>query len=296
MTQRAILLTGATGFIGSHLVRRLIGDGWRVHVVVRAESSRVLLDGLGGDVCFHVHDGTTEGMIKIVKDAAPVAVFHLASLFLAQHTAGDVTRLMRSNVEFPAQLLEAMAVNDVRMLINTGTSWQHFRNLEYNPVCLYAATKQAFDAILRFYVDNNALKAITLKLFDTYGPGDPRPKLVNLFQRTTASGAALAMSPGEQLIDLVYIDDVVDAFMVAFARLQAGLVEALEEYGISSEAPLPLKEVAATYARVSACPLNIDWGARAYRPREVMQPWTAFKRLPGWHPKVDLASGFARCL
>ena len=210
MTQRAILLTGATGFIGSHLVRRLIGDGWRVHVVAR-ESSRVLLDGLGGDVCFHVHDGTTEGMIKIVKDAAPVAVFHLASLFLAQHTAGDVTRLMRSNVEFPAQLLEAMAVNDVRMLINTGTSWQHFRNLEYNPVCLYAATKQAFDAILRFYVDNNALKAITLKLFDTYGPGDPRPKLVNLFQRAAASGAALAMSPGEQLIDLVYIDDAVDA-------------------------------------------------------------------------------------
>jgi nucleoside-diphosphate-sugar epimerase len=296
MTQGAILVTGATGFIGSHLVRRLIGDGWRVHVVVRAESNRIPLDDLGDDVCFHVHDGTTEGMIEIVRDAAPVAVFHLASLFLAQHTSGDVTRLMRSNVEFPAQLLEAMAVNDVRMLINTGTSWQHFRNMEYNPVCLYAATKQAFDAILRFYVDNNGLGAITLKLFDTYGPGDPRPKLVNLFQRAAASGAALAMSPGEQLIDLVYIDDVIDAFMVAFARLRAGLAGGLEEYGISSEAPLPLKEVAATYAQVSGCPLNIEWGARAYRSREVMQPWTAFERLPGWSPKVDLASGFARCL
>ena len=54
--------------------------------------------------------------------------------------------------------------------------------------------------------------------------------------------------------------------------------------------------VAATYAQVSGCPLNIEWGARAYRSREVMQPWTAFERLPGWRPKVDLASGFARCL
>lgn len=295
---RSVLVTGASGFIGSHLVRRLLGQGWQVHIALRPGSSLAMLKDVGREQGMHVHlhDGSTENLIDIVKAAAPLAVFHLASLFLAQHTPADVERLVQSNLLFSTQLAEAMSVNQVALLVNAGTSWQHYDNQDYNPVCLYAALKQAFEAVLRFYAENNGLKVITLKLFDTYGPGDDRPKLLHLFQRIAATGETLAMSPGEQLIDLVYIDDVIDAFLLAFARLRAAPGALYESYALSSGAALPLRQLAAIYAGASGRPLNIEWGGRPYRPREVMTPWTGFRILPGWAPAVSLEEGMRRCV
>jgi nucleoside-diphosphate-sugar epimerase len=189
-----------------------------------------------------------------------------------------------------------MMVNGVTLLVNTGTSWQHYASMEYNPVCLYAALKQATEAILRFYVESYNLRVITLKLFDTYGPGDNRPKLLNLLRRTALSGDTLDMSPGEQLIDLVYIDDVIDAFVIASERLQRGAVSVMEEYAVSSCSPLSLREIADEYSRASGYALNIKWGGRDYRTREVMRPWSGHKRLPCWQPKIDLVTGIMRCL
>lgn len=230
----------------------------------------------------HLHDGSTEGMVRCVAQARPDVVFHLASLVLAQHVTKDIDVLIQSNVLFGNQLLEAMKVNEVSCLINTGTSWQHYNNEDYNPVCLYAATKQAFEAILEYYVQACGIKAITLKLFDTYGPDDPRPKLFHLLNKAAMSGESLDMSAGEQLIDLVHIDDVIAAYLIAAQRLLAGQVTAHERYAVSSGQPLPLKELVQRYAAISKQTIHVNWGARPYRYREVMMPWSNGKNLPGW--------------
>ena len=94
-----------------------------------------------------------------------------------------------------------MTVNGVSKIINTGTFWQHYENREYSPTCLYAATKQAFESILHYYVEAKFLMIITLILFDSYGPSDPRPKLFSLLQEARQSEKVIAMSPGEQKID-----------------------------------------------------------------------------------------------
>ena len=159
--QPIALVTGATGFVGSHLVRRLVRDGWQVHILGR-EGSRLPDAAEFTHVINHIHDGSTEGMVRCVTQAKPDVVFHLASLFLSQHTTKDVESLIASNVLFGNQLLEAMKVIEVSCIINTGTSWQHYNNEDYNPVCLYAATKQAFESILDYYVQACSIKAITV--------------------------------------------------------------------------------------------------------------------------------------
>ena len=291
-TPRRALVTGASGFVGAALTRRLLAEGWDVHLVLRASSSTDGLPPTGPGLHLHRHDGSTAQLIDIMRAAAPDTVFHLASLFLATHQPQDVERLIQANLLFSTQLAEAMAACGVRRLVNTGTSWEHYQDQAYNPVCLYAATKQAFSAILRFYVEVRGLRVVTLTLFDTYGAGDTRPKVLNLLKRIANEGSSLAMSPGEQLVDLVYIDDVLDAFLLAAAQLdtQAG---AMEEYGVSSGQPLPLREIAALYAQVSGKPLDISWGGRPYREREVMVPWHSYRSVPGWQPKVSLAQGLA---
>ncbi len=213
---------------------------------------------------------------------------------LALHPNSPGYRLILNNVLFSTQLAEACAVHGVRGFINVGTSWQHYRDAEYDPVCLYAATKQAFEAILRYYVETAGLKVVTLLFFDTYGPGDRRPKLFSLLRRVAEGGERIAMSPGEQLLDLVYVDDVVEAMLVARRRLESGAVTSMERYSVSSGNPVSLREVAALYGKVVGKPLAVDWGGRPYRRREVMVPWSMGERLPGWRPCVTLEEGLRR--
>ncbi|MEJ2632456.1 MAG: NAD(P)-dependent oxidoreductase [Acidihalobacter sp.] len=291
---RRALVTGATGFIGSHLVRRLLVEGWSVHVIVRPETDRGALSDLGGAVEIYEHDGTTEGMIRLVKEAAPDVVFHLASLFLAQHRVEDVARLITSNVLFSTQLVEGMLANDVRMLVNTGTSWQHFEDAPYNPVNLYAATKQAFEDILDYYVNAHGLRVITLALFDTYGPNDPRPKLISLLWKTALEQTPIAMSPGLQKIDLVHVDDVVEAFVLSASMLERQTL-GHERYGVSSGAPMRLVDLVDAFERATGCEkLPIEWGGRPYRPREVMEPWQSYRTPPGWTPHISFAEGIVQ--
>lgn len=294
LSPRVALVTGATGFIGGHLVSRLVREGWQVHVVTREGSNLPAIMEFS-QVMTHTHDGTTEGMIRLVGEAKPFVIFHLASLFLSQHEVKDVAPLVLSNVLFGSQLLEAMRVNGVSQIVNTGTSWQHYNNEEYNPVCLYAATKQAFEDILTYYTATTSIKAVTLQLFDTYGPNDPRPKLFHLLEKTAKSREVLAMSLGEQLIDLVYIDDVVDAYLCA--RDMLGTLPAGHHvYAVSSGKPLPLRELVSIYEKVVGVNVPIDWGKRSYRPREVMKPWNRGCSVADWHPKVSLPEGIQRTL
>ena len=205
---------------------------------------------------------------------------------------GDIDSLILSNVLFGNQLVEAMRVNEVVCLVNTGTSWKHFNSDEYNPVCLYAATKQAFEAILEYYVRVCSNRVITLDLFDTYGPNDPRQKLLQLLKKSARLGATLDMSPGDQLINIVHIDDVIEAYLIAAKLLLDDEEPRHERYVVSAGQPLPLKELVRIYTEATGHTVSVNWGSRPYRQREVMVPWTGGKLLPGWSPATDLIAGF----
>lgn len=290
---RIALITGATGFVGSHLTKRLISEGWQVYILTREKShlSKMLE---GTQAVTLVHDGSSQGIIDCVSSAKPTVVFHLASLFISEHASKDIESLIESNILFGTQLLEAMSVNEVKKIINTGTSWQNFNNEEYNPVCLYAATKQAFEAILEYYIQACDMKAVTLKLFDTYGPEDHRQKLFSLLNKVAKTGELLDMSMGEQLIDLVYIDDVVEAYIVAAQLLIDNESLQHEKYVVSSGHNLSLREVVELYIRTTGKNISVNWGARPYRSREVMNPWTNGLLLPGWHPLIALSEGLKK--
>lgn len=284
-----VLLTGATGFIGRHVFRRLVEEGHDVAALVRPNSRLDVLQPANSRVHLLVYDGTYSSLHAAVAATRPNLVIHLASLFLSHHSALDVARLIESNLNFPTQLLEAMAEFDVKHLINTGTSWQHFEGKNYNPVNLYAATKQAFETLLSFYVEAKGIRAITLKLFDTYGPNDDRVKLFSLLRGAAKTGEALRMSPGEQVLDLVYIDDVVDAFLLSMAHLP--LVTTTESYAVSGPDRISLRELVRVYENTVGRRVPVEWGERSYRPREVMMPWKAHDLVPGWQARVPLIDG-----
>lgn len=282
---KKVLLTGVTGFIGQHLAAKLIGLGVTCHAIVRPDSD---ISGLSSEIHFHIHDSTTSSMVECCRAASPDAVIHLASCFLAQHVTDDIDRLVDTNLRFGLQLLEAMSVIGCRNFINTGTGWQHYENKDYDPVCLYAATKQAFEALITYYVNVESFKVITIKLHDTFGPGDTRRKIVSLLIDSAKSASKLELSPGEQLLDLTHIDDVTEAFILTVAELAAMKVPSHEERMITSGQPESLRQIALQIEKAMGRTIDAKWGARPYRDREVMVPWNRGVIPSSWSPQKSL--------
>lgn len=285
-------VTGGSGFVGRRLVERLLAGGAEVHLLLRRES-RIdpgVVEHTGARI--HRAGGRTEDISAAVREAAPDVAFHLASLFVAEHHAADVEPLVLSNLLFGAQVVDALVAAGTRRLVAAGTAWRHSGPEGRVPVNLYAATKEAFCALLEYWVSSAGLRAVTLDLCDTYGPGDRRPKLVPLLLRMAGSGEAVPFSPGEQAIDLVHVDDVVEAFVVAGLRTGSMPPASHETFTVSSGDPRPLREVVETFEKAVGRPVAAAWGARPYRDREVMAPWSGGAALPGWTPRIPLSEGF----
>lgn len=282
--KRRALITGVTGFLGGYVARCLLEDGWQVTAIVRASSQvNVLPVELRENIQFYNADRMK--LPEIVQDAAPDVVFHLATYYTTVHTYEEIDRLVASNVAFGTKLLEAMDVNNVRRLVYAGSSWQHYNGDAYEPANLYAATKEAFDAIVKFYTAARGLQTISLTLFDTYGEDDRRNKLLAVLPQLAAEGRRLALSPGEQLVDFVHAEDAARAFVLAGTYLVDGRYELCGDYVISSGMAVTLRELIRRYEEMCGEKMPVDWGARPYREREIMIPWRGGRILPGWERK-----------
>jgi nucleoside-diphosphate-sugar epimerase len=294
MQGRTALVTGATGFVGRHLTRRLASEGWVVHAVVRQTSNLGRLGDASKAIRVHIHDGTTGGMLRIMRSATPETVFHLAAMSSAQHAPGDLEKLLQSNLIFATQLSEAAAAQGVRCFVNTGTHWQHYGSQEHSPVSLYAACKTAFESILRYYAEARGVRTVTLVLFDTYGPDDDRPKLLKLLRNAVETGNPVAMTAGEQTINLVHVADVAEAYCVAASRLHTEVSPGYERYAVRSREPTMLRDVVRMFGEACGRSVPVKWGALQYRQREIMTPWHGGEDLPGWSPRISLKDGLKR--
>jgi len=288
-----VIVTGATGFVGSHLSKKLVELGYNVHVISRPSSTYENLESVKTKIDIFEYNQNITELINYFEKVEADIVFHLASLFISEHKSDEIDGLINSNIKFGTHILEAMSKSDTYRLINTGTSWQHYKNEEYNPVNLYAATKQAFEDIIEYYVKALNFNVITLKLFDTYGENDNRGKLINLLGKFSKENKELEMSPGEQKIDLVHVDDVVDAFISAYNLIKKNEINH-DKYAVSSGQEIQLKDLIGLYEEVTGNEISVEWGGRPYRKREVMELWLDFDKLPNWEAEISLKEGIKK--
>lgn len=285
-----VLVTGATGYLGGKLVNHLVKNGWNTHILIRESTNTAAFKAIISklNICFY--DGTFESIANFLKINKIDVVFHLASYVVIDHHSSQVDELISSNVRLGTQLLEAMKVYSVRYFVNTGTSWQNFQNQAYNPVNLYAATKQAFEDILLYYSEAGFIKSLSLRLYDVYGKDDSRPKLINQLIKTATDDSILHVTPGEQKIDLVHIDDVCNAYLSAYDFLNSDHYQDKHEvFGVSSGMIIEVNELIQMFEDVLNKKLNIAYGKRQYRQREVMEP-PKLNRLPNWTSNKDIKS------
>ena len=213
-----ILLTGATGFIGQNLLEVLCLKH-NITILCRNDSKLENISHL--NYTKFIYTGESKELIDLFVKEKFDGVVHLASLFLASHKSDDISSLVSSNITFGTHILEAAKDQGCKWFLNTGTFWQHYQDSSYDPVNLYAATKQAFECLAKYYIGVSDLKFVTLKLSDTYGRGDSRPKILNLFDKLRKNNNSLEMSHGDQVLSITHIDDVVSAFICLISNLES---------------------------------------------------------------------------
>ena len=289
---KRVLITGITGYIGSHLAKALMAE-YEVCGLVRTPLHTAYIAGFQDRLRLLPVDGTYESIHRAVQAAQPDLVYHLAAYYTGSHGPQDTPKLVESNVTFGAYLLEAMSACGVPALAYATTYMTHYRGADYCPVNLYAATKQAFSALLAYYTDAGILRAAALVISDTYGPGDRRPKVLNVVKRAAETGERTAFSTGNFPYDVVYIDDIVSAFCIIGEQLLEGAFRN-EMFQAVPDSPLSVRETVEKMLQVNHLTLNAGWGERPAAEREMTELVRRYPTPPGWKPKVPLDVGLKK--
>jgi CDP-paratose synthetase len=289
---KKIVITGATGFLGRHLFKYLKANSSEseVYAILRQSSDISLLPG---QIVPIVCDNSFDSLNKVFFEHKFDTLIHLATRYVFDHSPNDINELIESNIKFGFNLLEAASLNGCLKFLNAGSYTQNYFSDDFYPSSLYSVTKQAMENAVSYYSMNRNLSAITLKLYDVYGNGDNRKKIINLFKESQEKDLKLKMSPGEQEIRLTYIDDVLEAIKVSIKMLET-FTNKHRIYYVGAES-YKLKEVARIFEKTSKKPLNIEWGAFPYREGQPMKSYIG-NLLPGWESKIDLKDGIEKFL
>ena len=281
-----ILCTGATGFIGSNLVPALLTQRHTVAVLKRKTSGLKHLENYKGSITTYDYS-TYSDIYEVLQESKPDLLIHLATLYINKHTEDDVQPILDSNICFGMHILEAMKRSGVSKILNFGTRWQHINNELYNPANLYAATKQAFYDILRWY-NKDGIMSKTLELCDTFGKHDIRNKIVSLLIDAYKKKIPVELSKGEQILDILCVDNLVQYLILNIKndRFYDNTVEQI----VGQE--IKLKDLGMLIEKLYNVKGLFLWGAKDYRINEVMTP-PLCASIPQHHIYGDLESELA---
>lgn len=288
------IITGATGYIGSHVLKHLLSKGWDIHIIADPRFGYDNIKDIIDRIDVFEYDGNIQSLCSYFQITQADVVFHLAAAVITNYKPEQVPMLIQSNVQFGTEVLEAMKNSSTRLFIGTGSYWQNFNSDVYNPVDLYAATKEAFEQIIQYYVDAYDYKAVTLKLFDVYGEDDKRPKIWNLLREIAGTEKTLDVSPGEQMLDMVHVDDVSCAYECAYKYLYKKTDSCREVFGVYTGERYSLKEAIGMYEQYLNKSINVIFGGKKYKDREVMNPIESLIKVPGWQPAINPKEGLKK--
>ena len=304
---KAALVTGGSGFIGSVLVRRLLQEGVQVACLGRSKeriSDRLRLKELK---VIETSFQTPELKAKLATlSPPPDTVFHLASYGVRPEDR-DPEQLIEGNVSLVVRLLEAVRNWSIRKFIHVGSCSEYgfplsdkvliSENHPLRAVSPYGAAKAAAGLFGNVIAHGWNIPFVTLRLFNVFGIQEGPQRLVPYLISHLMNHEPVDLTPGEQVRDLLYVEDVVEALLLAG---ESDAVLPREVYNICSAQPVRIRQVGETVAESLQKPQALlQWGKRPYRDDEPL--WMVgdnrkFVDATSWRPEITWEEGIRRMI
>lgn len=310
LRQKTILVTGAGGFIGSHLVEHLVAQGARVRALVRYNSRNDLgllefvppatmaeVEVVAGDLT------DAHGTIRLMKDVE--IVFHLAALIAIPYSYLAPTQYLAVNCGGTLNLLEAARMQGVERFVHTSTS-EVYGTAQYLPIdekhplkgqSPYAASKIGADKLVESYHLSFGLPVVTVRPFNTFGPRQSARAVIPTIITQALQSDVIRLGALEPRRDLTYVSDTVNGFVQAALKPQAiGQV-----INLGTGRSVSIGELARLILSLVGGDKKIDSASERYRP-ETSEVWhlesdnRKAKEFLDWRPQVSLEEGLKRTL
>lgn len=298
---KRVIITGATGFVGSNLARRLLSDGHETHLLVRPGYKAWRIAEIQKDVRLHevqLHD--PERVAKVVGQIRPEWIFHLA-VHGAYSWETDWQQMVRTNIEGTMCLVSACLKTGFDAFVNTGSSSEYgFKDHApaeteaIEPNSHYAVTKAAATMFCRQTAQAHEVHLPTLRLYSAFGPYEEPGRLLPTLILHGRQGRLPALADPDVARDFVYVDDVVDAYLLAAQQKGSdwGAV-----YNVGSGVQTTLRELVETARKVLNIMVEPVWNTMPNRKWDA-NVWVSDSRKIraelGWAPRQSVADGIRR--
>lgn len=285
---RRILVTGATGFIGSHLCERLVGEGAQVHAV-----SRRAIDRSGQGILWWRCDLVDLDAVRtLLRQVDPDIVFHLSGHVSAAPDIANVLPTFHGLLASTVNLLTALSDGGCSRIILTGSLTEPPPGtVDAAPSSPYAAAKWAGLAYGRMFHSLYDAPVVLTRPYMVYGPRQHSSKVLPYAISSLARGVPPSLASGTWMADWVYISDLIEGLIRAatFADVLGRTIE------FGSGVLTPIKEIVARIVALMRSPLEPVYGALPDRANEVLRAadLSATRALLNWSPAVPLDQGLA---
>lgn len=294
-----IVITGATGFIGSAVLKQLVGDGHEAVVLLRNESNTNRINAIPSYQTVYYHDLAQTGLVETLAVHKPDAFIHLAWKGVGGADRNAPFQITE-NLPFTLRSVELAHAIGCRHWIGIGSQAEYgnpnrkvTETAPALPTTLYGKAKLAACWAGLGLSEGLGMKASWVRVFSTYGVGDEPAWFIPYLITELKKGNTPKLTQCEQLWDYLYVDDAARAILSVLYKEVTGIVN------MGSGRAVSLKSVVELIRQGVNPNADIDFGAVPYRSDQVMHleaDTTKIQQLAGWMPEVSLEEGIGRVI
>jgi nucleoside-diphosphate-sugar epimerase len=289
-----VLITGASGFVGSHVARLLVAEGCEVHALVRESSNRWRIQDILPSMYLWQSDLVAfENMNAYLQEIKPELCIHLAWYAVPGKYLNSQENL--DSIQASINLLSQLAELGCKRFVGIGTCFEYDLSLGYlsessltKPITLYAATKVALSTILQQFAQITEMEIAWIRLFYQYGPMEDERRLIPGIISSLLRDEVVKTTKGEQIRDFLHIEDVASAIWAVAKSNVSGVVN------VGSGQPVTVGQIALELGNLLGKPDLIHLGALPYRPNAPMFICAnneLLRKKTDWTQKYNLTTG-----
>lgn len=293
-----LLVTGATGFIGSHLLEELLKNNYEVILLKRSFSDNWRIEHLlnNSKIDLKVYEIDKIKLGTIFDENEISGILHLATYYKKYHSNYDISPMIKSNIYFPIDLLNLAVSNNLEFFINTGTFFEYDtsmvpinENSNLNPFNFYAKTKIAFESYLKYYSSEKEINTSTMKIFSPYGPRDEEKKIIPHLIISLLKKNPIELSQGLQKLDFVYVKDITRAYLKLIENINN--FDSYETFNIAGGFPYSIREIVSILEEITSSPLDKKWGEGIENENIIFSDINKSKAYLNWAPEYTINEG-----